>query len=252
MMQVYAAIAALAVLSLLAAWLAWALMQRLLRRAARAGDARRAAQMQRARVMHDDLLQGLQGLMLHFQVAADRLAPGDPVRRQIDAAIDSAERLLVDSRNRASELHESLRLGSRLARSLERVGRELSAQGGTQFRLTSDTSPKELHPEVEDEVRRILTEALVNAFRHARARHVDVDLAHGRLRFRARVRDDGIGIEPLVLRRGRDGGYGIAGMKERAACLGARLAWRARPGQGTRVTLTLRAGLAYRSTGSGA
>ena len=82
-------------------------------------------------------------------------------------------------------------------------------------------TPRNLHPILRDEVYRIAGEALRNAFRHAQARRIEVEIRYDEQQFRLRVRDDGKGIDPKVLDgEGRAGHYGLPGMRERAKLVG--------------------------------
>ena len=72
-----------------------------------------------------------------------------------------------------------------------------------------------LHPLLRDEVYRIGREALINAFRHARARNIEIELNYLPRQFRVVVRDDGCGIDPEILESGRDGHWGLPGMRRK-------------------------------------
>lgn len=79
------------------------------------------------------------------------------------------------------------------------------------------------HPILRDEVYRITGEALRNAFRHARARRIEVEILYEVRKLRIRVRDDGIGMDASVLDEGREGHWGLAGMRGRAKATGVQL-----------------------------
>ncbi len=91
----------------------------------------------------------------------------------------------------------------------------------------------------------LATEALRNASRHAGATHIELLLDYGRDAFRLEVHDDGVGILPELLDKGKMGHWGLAGMKERAATVGAALTFTVRKGGGTAVRLSVPALLAY-------
>jgi signal transduction histidine kinase len=96
------------------------------------------------------------------------------------------------------------------------------------------------HPIVCDEIYKIAAEALRNAFRHAHAERVEVEIRYDTEQFRLRVRDDGEGIDPAVLaNQGLEGHYGLRGMPERAALIGGKLAVWSEVGAGTEVELRL-------------
>ena len=106
--------------------------------------------------------------------------------------------------------------------------------------------PRTLHPIVRDEVFRIAGEALRNAFRHAGARKIEVELRYDERQLVIRVRDDGKGIDPDVLRdEGREGHFGLRGMRERAKLAGGKLTVWSGLGTGTEVDLTIPGARAY-------
>ncbi|MBW8893680.1 MAG: ATP-binding protein, partial [Burkholderiales bacterium] len=77
---------------------------------------------------------------------------------------------------------------------------------------------------MRDETFRIAGEALRNAFRHADAKRIDVEIHYDARQLRVRVRDDGKGIAPEVLSAGeKEGHFGLSGMRERAALVGGKL-----------------------------
>src|SRR5215469_8239323 len=76
---------------------------------------------------------------------------------------------------------------------------------------------------IRDEVYAIGREALVNSFRHSGASRIEVDAEYSISQLRVLVRDDGCGIDAQVLECGRDGHWGLSGMRERAEKIGAKL-----------------------------
>jgi signal transduction histidine kinase len=115
------------------------------------------------------------------------------------------------------------------------------------FRVIVEGRPRALHPILRDEVYRIGREALVNAHRHAGADNIEVELEYTDKHMRIFVRDDGCGIDPQILRAGRDGHWGLAGMRERAERIGARLRVRSAASSGTEVELSIPGQIAFES-----
>jgi signal transduction histidine kinase len=105
-----------------------------------------------------------------------------------------------------------------------------------------------LHPVIQDEIYRIGAEALRNAFRHARARRIEVDVRYSEQLLRLQIRDDGVGISPEILKRGRSNHYGLAGMRERAQKIGAKLEIWTATVTGTEIDLSIPAARAYHSS----
>ncbi|HJZ75853.1 MAG TPA: ATP-binding protein [Vicinamibacterales bacterium] len=136
-----------------------------------------------------------------------------------------------------------------LVQSIGTLGEALAADASSgkrpDFGMRIEGRPRPLAPLLRDEVYRIAGEALHNAFRHAPAVRIEVDLRYDPHWFRLRVRDDGRGIDPAMLDRGRAGHYGLAGMRERATLLGGTLAVWSELDSGTEAELTVPASVAY-------
>ena len=106
---------------------------------------------------------------------------------------------------------------------------------------------RDLHPILRDEIYKIAAEALRNAFHHARARQVEVEIRYDD-EFRLRVRDDGKGIDAAVLSsHSLEGHYGLRGMRERATLIKGKLAVWSEVNGGTEVELRVPASTAYTS-----
>jgi nitrate/nitrite-specific signal transduction histidine kinase len=88
---------------------------------------------------------------------------------------------------------------------------------------------------------------LVNAFRHSRASRIEVELEYAPKRFRIVVRDDGCGIDPQVLRAGREGRWAFSRMCERAERVGGGLRVWSRAAAGTEVVLSIPNSIAFAS-----
>lgn len=198
-----------------------------------------------ARDLHDTLLQGFHGLMLRFQTVADRLPPGEPARALMDDALERADAVIVEGRDRVRNLRppkQSRDLGEALAEAAKQVSWDSRAR----VRLVAEGKPRPLHPIVFAELMAIGREAFSNAFRHANADTVEASVIYGRRELRLRVRDDGVGIAPEISTdHGREGHYGLAGMRERARKIRGVLTLSSRPGVGTDVLVEVPAKIAY-------
>ena len=102
-----------------------------------------------------------------------------------------------------------------LALAITTLGEELAAAKpidhvGGRLHVEVEGTPRTLHPIVRDEIYRIASEALRNAFRHAEAKQIEVELRYDERQLRLRVRDDGKGIDPKFLTaEGRAGHFGL-------------------------------------------
>ena len=152
------------------------------------------------------------------------------------------------------ELRGSGLYGDDLIESLTSEARELALeQGATQggrvpvaFRVLVEGEPRPLQMALRADLHSIGREVLANAFRHARASHIELDINYGHQMLRMRIRDDGIGMDPDFLAPGgRKGHWGLPGIRERARAIGGRLEVWSELARGTEVELTLPAKIAY-------
>jgi len=204
-----------------------------------------------ARELHDTLLQSLQGLMLHFQTGID-LLPGRPVeaRKTLEIAVDRADQAINEGRDAVQGLRASAVETNDLVSAVRILGEELGAtdtnENSVVFEVDVEGAPRNLHPILRDEVYRIAAEALRNAFRHAHAQRIEVEILYGERWLRLRVRDDGKGIDPKFLSAdGRAKHYGLHGMRERAELVGGKLTVWSKLDSGTEVDLSIPASTAY-------
>ncbi|WP_266168772.1 sensor histidine kinase [Dyella subtropica] len=193
-----------------------------------------------ARELHDTLLQGVQGLLLRLQALAAELPADDRRRGALDAAVDQARDMLVEGRDKIVALRGADRAWERLSQSIRAIGEELASTYDVAFQVTTTGVEKPLCPPACDEVVEIVREAMRNAFIHANAKLIDIDIRYELQTLRIAIRDDGRGIQANTLRQGRlDGRWGLVGMHERAEKLGATLTIRRGEQGGTDVVLAI-------------
>ena len=202
-----------------------------------------------ARELHDTLLQSFQALVLRFRTVYYRMPAGDP-KEELDGAINQAAQAITEGRNAVQGLRSTVVITTELATALSILADELAAnqtnQNSAIFHVEVEGTPQDLHPIVRDEVYRIASEALRNAFEHAQARRIVVEVWYRRWSLGLRVRDDGTGIDPeIVSEHGRDGHFGLRGMRERAKVIGGTLDIWSRGDSGTEVELSIPASRAY-------
>lgn len=208
-------------------------------------DARLAERERIARDLHDTLLQGVQALLLTFQAIANRLPDDNAERVRMESALDRAQEVVREGRDRVGALREPATERCDLVDCLQRQAQALSADYGIPCEVIA-ASPRALDGQVHEQCLQVGGEALANAFRHAHARQVRVGLDYGRDALVLTVRDDGIGLPEDCLRgEGREGHWGLAGMRERARSIGATLSLRKPDGGGTEVRFTVPAATAY-------
>jgi signal transduction histidine kinase len=203
-----------------------------------------------ARDLHDTLLQSFHGLLLRFQTVYDML-PGRAAeaKQTLGSAIDQAAEAITEGRDAVQGLRTSTVEKNDLAVAIRTVGEELAADpsnGRAAFEVQVEGATCDIQPILHDEIYRIATEALRNAFHHAQARRIEADLRYGERQFRLRVRDDGKGIDPKVLGGdGRARHFGLHGLRERAKLAGGKLTVWSEIDAGTEIELTIPAAMAY-------
>lgn len=206
-----------------------------------------------ARELHDTLLQSFQGLILRFQVANETVL-SDPVdaKKLLEQALDRADQALVESRRAIQGIRSISAAGFDLADALSTLMNGLKEEICIDESLLPITSvvvegqSRTVNPWIAEEACRIAKEALWNAFFHAHAQRIELEIAYSEKFLRVRFRDDGIGIDAETLRnRARAGHWGLCGISERTKDIHGRLSVRSRPGSGTEVEVKIPAWIAY-------
>jgi ligand-binding sensor domain-containing protein len=208
-------------------------------------DERLAERTRIARELHDTLLQTIQGSKMVADVALER--SGDPVRlcRAIEQLSVWLGQAVNEGRAALNSLRTSVNEKNDLTEAFQRATESCVIQGFIAPSLSVVGDVKEVHPIVCDEVYRIGYEAIRNACMHSEASRLEVDL-----RFEhdlvVRVKDNGKGIDAAIVSEGRDRHFGLQGMRERAARIGAKLALSSSATSGTEITLVVPGDIAFR------
>jgi signal transduction histidine kinase len=219
-------------------------------------DARVGERTRIARELHDTLLQSFHGLLLRFQAVSELLSTRPAEAKQtLDRAIDQAAQAITEGRDAVQALRSSAVESNDLALAIRTFGEELRADqignASVVLGVVVEGTPRTLRPIQRDEIYRVACEALRNAFRHADATQIEVELRYDERQLRLRVRDDGKGIDPQFLtEEGRAGHYGLHGMRERARLMGGKLTVWSAVESGAEVELSIPAARAYATSAS--
>jgi signal transduction histidine kinase/ligand-binding sensor domain-containing protein len=214
-------------------------------------EARVSERTRIARDLHDTLLQSFHGLLLRFQTVF-QLLPERPMeaKEKLESAIEQAAEAITEGRDAVQGLRASTVERNDLALAIRTLGEELENDSSNRrpatFLVSVEGQARDLHPILRDEIYKIAAEALRNAFHHAQANQVEVEIRYDNEQFQLRVRDDGKGIDPAILSsQSSKGHYGLPGMRERATIIGGKLIVWSEVDAGTEVELRVPASAAY-------
>jgi two-component system, NarL family, sensor histidine kinase DevS len=190
-----------------------------------------------ARELHDETLQGLAVLRMRLASALREESPAE-LHRTGQAAVEQIDEEIVKLRRLITELRPA---------SLDTIGLEAALQALAEqhrqacgIEIYCDLAlPREKDERptavLETAVYRLVQEALDNVSKHSMARHAELAVRARRVAIEIEVSDDGVGFEPSLVREG----FGLVGMRERAALLGGTLEIDSTKGAGTRLRASI-------------
>jgi len=194
--------------------------------------------------LHDTFLQTVQGSKLIVDDALKWSDDHDRVLAAMEQVSIWLEQASQEGRAALNSIRTSTTECNNLAAALRRALEECR-QGQMKISFFIADEAKDLQPIVRDEVYRVAFEAIRNACTHSMCKHLVVDLEYSN-DLKLRVRDDGIGIDPVVAERGKDGHFGLQGMRGRVARIGGRMTVVSSPGSGTDITVVVPGGIVFR------
>jgi signal transduction histidine kinase len=208
-------------------------------------DERLAERTRIARDLHDTFLQTIQGSKLVADDALSATTDLSHMRQAMEKLSAWLGRATEEGRAALNSLRTSTTEGNDLADAFRRALEECRIHSSMEVSLQVTGHIQELHPIVRDEVYRIGYEAIRNACVHSRAAQLRVQLSYGQ-DLSLRISDDGAGIDPDVVDRGKPGHFGLQGMRERAARIMGKFSVESTAGSGAAITLTVPGGIIYR------
>ena len=208
-------------------------------------DARTAERERIARDLHDTLLQGFHGVMLRLQSVMKDLPPNGSARRNMESALDRADEVILEGRERISVLRSSAQLQGDLPEAVRTVFHQLldGSQITLRFNVLGRSTP--LRPAVFEEMYQIAREALSNACQHSDASEIKVEFGYASHSLNMKIADNGVDMEDVVRTSGKEGHWGLLGMRERAERIKATLSITSQPGLGTIIDVRIPARFAY-------
>jgi signal transduction histidine kinase/ligand-binding sensor domain-containing protein len=233
--------------------LIWIFYRLRLRQVARAMsksfDERLAERTRIARDLHDTLLQTVQGSKMVAEDALENASDPARLRRAVEQLSVWLDQAVQEGRNALNSLRTSTTERNDLAEALQRASDECIALGQMEVDFEVEGTAKEMHPIVRDEIHRIGYEAIRNACQHSEATRMEVRLRYSH-NLRLIVRDNGKGIDPKLIANGKDGHFGLQGMRERAARIGGTFTLVSTTDLGTTIELTVPGGIIFRRSRS--
>lgn len=191
-----------------------------------------------ARELHDTLLQGMQGLMLRFQAAANAIPAGSRAHELLERALERADDVILDARDRVRALRnigDKSGLKTRIDVIAERY-----REDGLPVTVQWNTDDIAFPCAITEHLSAVVEEALSNVLRHAKAGSVSVTASRTDEQFALDIVDNGVGIPDGWTRQGhRPGHFGLLGMRERVDAIGGRFAITPATGGGTCVAITI-------------
>ncbi len=183
-----------------------------------------------ARDLHDTLLQGIQGLVLRFHFATEQLARDEPARTMLSAALDQADRVIQEGRDKVTQLRAEVGGPAELEKYLRKTAESLQPGTPSRISVVVNGDPRPLQSAVQDELYSVGREALTNAVRHSKATQILLELTYGAQQLTLRCSDNGCGVTTDYVRSSpKQGHWGIIGMRERARSLGCKLEFLSTP-----------------------
>jgi streptogramin lyase len=207
-------------------------------------DERLAERTRIARELHDTFLQTIQGSKLVADDALENTSDSVRMHRALEQLSGWLEQAVHEGRTALNSLRTSSTQTNDLAEAFRRATENGSMPGSVQATFSVVGNAKDMHPIVRDEVYRIGYEAIRNAYTHSRASRLDVELRYAQ-DLTLRVRDNGIGIDHATVESGKNGHFGLQGMRERAARIGGRLTLLSSANSGTEITIVVPGGIVF-------
>jgi signal transduction histidine kinase len=191
-----------------------------------------------ARELHDTLEQTIASAALQLDAARGFFSEQpQESERLLVAATDQLRESQLEVRRSVWNLRSVKLEEATLPEALQQLGEALADTHGPKVEVRCEGKPPHIPPGVASHLFRIAQEGVTNALKHAQAGRIEIMLAFKPEVVELCVNDDGCGFDPLA--PSANGHFGLRGLEERARALDAELTLDSRPGQGTRLRLTL-------------
>ncbi|SNT10382.1 Two component regulator propeller [Granulicella rosea] len=191
-----------------------------------------------AREMHDTLIQGCNGVAMLLEAEAS--SRGLPGSSYLDIAREQLQATVADAREAVWNLRQTELESDLIIAALKNISTQASESFGIPVTVHHAAKLPKLPADAAHEILMIVREAVTNAGSHGHPRAIRIDAQHSEDYLSFRVCDDGVGFGVDAASAMGDDHYGILGMHERAAMIGANLEITSTPGAGACILLTLK------------
>ena len=209
-------------------------------------DERLAERTRVAREIHDTFLQTVQGSKMVADHALKNSADHARMVRAMEQLSTWLEQATEEGRAALHSLRASTTEKNNLAEAFRRAIDECGRVSRAEISFSVNGDSREMHPVVRDEIYRIGYEAIRNSCAHSGGERLEVTLEYAHdLTFG--ISDNGVGIGSEVVENGKEGHFGLRGMRERAQRIGSKFTLVSSPNSGTVITLVVPGRIAFRT-----
>lgn len=192
-----------------------------------------------AREIHDTLAQDFVGVSVQLELIARLLSTStEAARDQLERTKELVRSSLAEARSSIWNLRSQGSEAEFLPDRLSKLAEATASANPLKVKLHVHGTYRPVARAMEEELLRIAQEAVSNAVRHAQASRIDIELNYDAKRLRMEIVDDGRGFEEQPQAFGPEGHFGLQGMRERAAKIGAQFSVQSSKSGGTRVSVT--------------
>lgn len=193
-----------------------------------------------AQDLHDTLLQGFVSAKMQLFAEVHDLPPESLKTKRLKSVYEFLGQLIEDGRNTVRDLRaKDYEEFTDFEQEFLKIREEFDINKKVDFRMTISGTPRTLQSSVGGELLQIGREALINAFLHSGATAIEIEIEYGLKSLNLSVRDNGCGIDSEILRIGREGHWGLTGMRERAEKIKAEVKILSRANAGTEVIVSV-------------
>jgi signal transduction histidine kinase len=192
-----------------------------------------------AREIHDTLAQGLTATSVQLQLV-EKHANGasEEMIEHLNLSQQLVRSSLEEARNSIWNMRSQVLETGNLASALKNILKQMADDTEMETNIEVTGQERRLSPVIENNLLRVGQEAITNAAKHARPKHIKVTLAFGEKQLSLTIVDDGCGFDPGNP-CSSEGGFGLVGLQERAIELKGELKIRTAPNQGTEISLSM-------------